>query len=325
VTRSGMDSNDLTRLDLNDVSRFIDQQMDEPEHDSAVAHLSTSDADAELVADATYMLGDLEAQDAEFVSAGVGASDEAGVIPFAPPSTTRTRPRRIPARWLALAAVLAGVMLTPLALSRGRAGDAGDFAVLLAERQSGLPAGWIERSRPWSVQRGGGDAVIDDALAARLGALHLDLELAVAGRQAEQTEDVAGQITARLDNSGIGAVAIAAAPYREISARAGEEPDALAPLLAQGRKSIVGFVSGDAFDLGAWAEAARLAAHQRDAAFFGTRASRKMLDRAASLDTLDEETRTSIDALREAGRADGEPDWAAVARHADQLLRHLAG
>jgi hypothetical protein len=251
---------------------------------------------------------------------------DAGEAPGRPPSMERTRPRRSPARWLALAAVLAGVLLVPLALSRSGGDDAGsaDFAVLLANRQSGLPTGWAERQRPWSETRGGGVALIEDALAARLGALNTDLALAIQARQADETELLAAQIVARLDNSGISAVGVAAGPYREIQSRPGEAPETLAPLLKEGRTNIADFVGSDAFALGAWAEAARIAAHQQDAAFFRTRESRRMLERAAKLETLDESTRGSVEALRAASRGDAAPDWAALRTHADKLLSHLA-
>ena len=337
-------------MDLNDVARFIDRGMDEPERERAVAGFSASHADAELLADAGWMLRDLEAEDgivhavladgeeaadgvvvadaedASPAGGGTGAThSDPGVIPLRPPSTERARPRRVPVRWLALAAMLAGVLLVPLALFRsgGRGEAGGDYAALLANRQAGLSAGWTD-DRPWSLKRGGG-GFIEDALAARLGALNTDLALAVAGGQAEQTGLLARQIEAMVGDSDIPASGIAAAPYRQIAARAGEPAAALAPLLAQGRGNIASVVEGDAFALGAWTEAARIAASQRDAGFFRARESRRMLDRAADLDSLDDPTRAGVDALRAASRADGEPDWAALGRAADQLLKHLAG
>lgn len=322
-------------LDLNDLSRFIDRTMDDPERERALAHLSASDEDAGLLADAAWMLGDLEAEDgtvhdartdaedAEPVGAGAGA--DATVIPLRPPSAQRARPRRVPVRWLALAAVLAGVLLVPLALFRsgGRGEAGGDFVALLANRQAGLSERWTD-DRPWSTTRGGG-GFIDNHLAARLGALNTDLALAVAAGQAEQTELLALQIEVMVGDSDIPASGMAAAPYGQIAARAGEPAAALAPLLAEGRRSIAALVDGDAFDLGAWAEAARIAASRQDAAFFRARESRRMLDRAAGLDSLDAPTRASVDALGAAARAGGQPDWPALKTHADQLLRHLAG
>jgi hypothetical protein len=84
-------------------------------------------------------------------------------------------------------------------------------------------------------------------------------------------------------------------------------------------------VDEDHFALGAWAEAARIAVRQQDGAFFRARASRKMLDRAASLPSLDPEARTTVEAIRTATQAEGQPDWTSLQTHTDQLLRSLGG
>src|SRR5687768_3625524 len=100
--------------------------MPEEERGSTVAHLSGSDADAGLLADAAYLLRELEAEEGVVViddddAAGHAHADDVDtgtdpkVVPLRPPSTRRTRPRRLPARWMALAAMVAGVLLVPLA------------------------------------------------------------------------------------------------------------------------------------------------------------------------------------------------------------------
>lgn len=318
-------------MDKNDMARFLDNRLSEEEHAGAVAHLSASDEDAELLADAGYLLRDLEAEDglvaADDAAAEPDADGDTGsgakVLPLRPPSTAHTW-RRPPARWLALAAVLAGVLLIPLAISRsgGRGpGDPAQFAALLASREAGLPTDWDRRS--WTVRRGGGDPVVDNARAARLGVLHLDLELAVAARQAEETEVLAERIASMMDEMPAGGTV--AVSYREIAARAGEPPEALASLLARGREDLAGFVDQDHFALGAWAEAARFAAGRRDAEFFRARASRKMLDRAGSLAGLDEEGQGAAESIRTAVQGEGQPDWAARTSHTDQLLASIGG
>jgi hypothetical protein len=328
VTRPPMDENDL--------ARFLEARgLTEAERGAAVAHLSESDPDAELLADAAYMLRELEADEGVIPLRrpeprhlhvdDVDKGTDTPPAPSRPPSMQRARPRRIPARWLALAAMLAGVLLVPLALSRSRGhGDELADITVLVTGSAGLPVGWTDQRRPWSVSRGGGDVLIDNARAARLGALHMDLEFAAAGGQAEQTGLLASQIAGMLDDSDIPAASFAASPYRRIAAEAAGSPQALAPLLAEGGEAVESLVDGDAFVLGAWAEGARIAARQHGAAFFRTAASRQMIERAGDLSSLDPATRASIDALRAASRAEGEPDWAALEAHADQLLRHLA-
>lgn len=317
-------------MDENDLARFLDGTLSEEERGNAVAHLADSDADAELLADAACVLRDLEGEHAAVAddAAGAGHPHDDGadtgrdpkVVPLRPPSTA-ARWRRAPARWLALAAVLAGVLLVPLALSRRGPADAGDFAALLSAREAGLPAGWTEQ-RPWRVTRGAGDPLTDQARAARLGALHLDLELAVAARDAEQAQLLAAQIVEMLGP--VPASGPVVRTYREIGARAGQPRDGLADLLEDGRETVATFVDEDLFALGAWAEAARIAAQARDAAFFRARASQKVVDRAASLPSLDPETRATIDAIRAAAGHD-QPDWPALAAHTRQLLGQIGG
>lgn len=252
------------------------------------------------------------------VSGRASPGTDAPVVPLRPPSTARTW-RHSPARWVALAAVLAGVLLVPLALSRSGNRDPGDFATLLASRDAGLPPGWDER--PWSVKRGDVNVAAENARAARLGALQVDLEVAAAARQAAQTDQLSKQIVELL--SPVPASGMVVPTYREISARAGQPADSLATALAEGRESLAMFVDEDHFNLGAWAEAAGIAAKRRDAAFFHARASRKLLDRAASLPALEAEARSAIEAIR-AAAAPEQPDWAVLETQSTQLLRQIA-
>ncbi|HEY0019449.1 MAG TPA: hypothetical protein VGC13_24320 [Longimicrobium sp.] len=313
-------------MDKNDLARFLDGGLPEEEHASAVAHLSASDEDAELLADAAAVLRDLEAEDGSVIAPRADDVDDADpdaetkIIPLRPPSTERTR-RRLPTRWLALAAMVAGVVLVPLALSRsgGGPGNPGQYAGLLANREAGLPPDWGNQS-PWPVTRGGGTPVVDNARAAQLGALHVDLELAAAARQAEQTLLLAARIEAMLAD--VPAAGLVASTYREIGTRAGQPPQALAELLEDGRENVAMFVDEDHFALGAWAEAARLAAASRDAEFFAARASRKMLDRAGEM-SLDPEAASAVDAIRAAARRDGQPDWAVLEAQTKLLLGRL--
>lgn len=322
MTRRNMDDNDLARL--------LDRTLAKDERGSAVAHLAGSDADAEVLGDAAYLLREFEeAEDGVIVGdtrTGHPHQDEADtghdarVVPLRPPSTARTW-RRGPVRWLALAAVLAGVLLVPLALSRSGARDPGDFATLLASRDAGLPTDeWTDRER-WSRTRGGGNGVAENADAARLGALQVDLEVAAAAGQSGEITEITREIVAMLGEvAGSGPLA---AVYGDIGTRAEEPAETLMPSVAEARESLAPFVDEDHFSVGAWAEASTIAVQRRDAAFFHARASRKMLDRAASLASLDEEGRTTVEAIRQAAQAD-QPNWAVLATQTDALLHQIA-
>lgn len=319
------------QMDENDLARFLDGRMPDEERSSAVAHLSESDLDAELLADAAYLLRDLEGEGGVVVDNTPRAAHphldetdtghDSRVVPLRPPSTARTW-RRGPVRWLALAAVLAGVV--PVALSRSRGPDGpGEFAVLLANRSAGVPAGWTG-SRPWGTTRGAGDVAEENALAARIGALNVDLDLAIAARQSELTDTLAGDIAYRLENASWTGPALIAGNYREIAERAGGPPAELAALLEEARERLPDVFDADHLNLGAWAEAARIAAASRDEAFFQARASRKMMDRAASLESLDEGARATVDVIRTEARAD-QPDWTVLATQTGALLGQIGG
>jgi hypothetical protein len=146
------------------------------------------------------------------------------------------------------------------------------------------------------------------------------LEVAAAAGQTEVTRLIVDDIAKRLDVAGSGAVVAA---YKDIGRRADEPAEALAAPLADARESLAQFMNEDYFNLGAWAEAASIAVRRRDAAFFHARASRKLLDRAASLPSLDNETRATVEAIRTATKADP-LNWAVLETHTGTLLRSVA-
>lgn len=296
--------------DTNELAALLDGRLTGRDRERALARLAARDDDAEVFADAAAVLRELEAEEAEHAGPGTP------VTPLRPRAPAWRRP---PTRWVALAAVLAGVLLTPYALSRsGSRGGPGDFAALLAARDAGLPAGWTDY-RPWRVTRGPGDPVLDNGRAARLGALHVDLRLAVAARQAEQTEILCRQIEALLIATTAGSVA--AEPCREIAGRAGEPAAALLPLVRESEESVAAYLGDGAyFTLGAWTEAALLAARAAEAEFFAARRSRAALGRAAASPELTPATREALERVRARLAAGGEPDWPALRRELEALL-----
>ncbi|HEX2207162.1 MAG TPA: hypothetical protein VHG93_05730 [Longimicrobium sp.] len=318
-------------MDENDLARFLDGEMSEEERGGAVAHLSESDADAELLADAAYMLRELEAEDGVVPLTRpeprhphvdeVDKGTETGKKPPRPPSTERLRPRRrISARWLALAAVLAGVVLIPFALSRSRGpAGPGEFAALLAARDAGLPDGWTAE-RPWGRVRGSGDPLTDhrEGQAARLGALWVDFELAVASGQVAQADTLCGDIDRVLGE--VSSALPGTSRCAEI--QSASSPARQKALLEEGREGVAGIFEDDAhFALGAWAEAAHLAAARQDAAFFAAKQSRSALDEFAGSTGLTPAAREAAQQVRARLQADGPPAWPALQSELGQLLR----
>jgi len=196
------------------------------------------------------------------------------------------------------------------------AGDPGRYAALLGAR--GIPAGWD--ASPWTATRAADAPLAPRARAVRVGARITDLEAAAAARDAAGTRQAAADVAALLGS--LPAAGPAASLYDEVRRRAGEPAGALAPVLARGRGSAARLAGEDGVALGAWAEAARLAAARRDAAFFRSRETRAALDRAARAGALPGEARAAVERLRRAGG--GEPDWPALQRDATALLAAAA-
>lgn len=241
------------------------------------------------------------------------------VTPLRPPERARGW-RRPPARWLALAAVLAAVALVPFLRRAGSSpADAGRYAVLLESRDAGVPPEM--REHPLDGTRGEGNVYADTALAARLGILLLDLELAARARDGEHTARLAAAVARRLE--GVPGSAPVAAVYREIERNAGGPPEELEELLKDGREGVGSFFDEGLVELGSWNQAARLAAFRRDAGFFASRETRTVLEGLDS-PSLAPPVRAAAARVRAALPAGGEPRWPALAPALDELMKALA-
>jgi hypothetical protein len=237
----------------------------------------------------------------------------------APPST-RQRPRwgGRRARWLALVPVLALALLFPVLWSRGGAGGPGAPAAALQD--SGLPRDWLERGHPWSNTRGSGDNLIErDAGAARVGALHADLALAIAAHDTLATEVLAKRIGYLLDEKM--RLTWNAQAYRAIGARAAAPSAELQLLLEQAGKLVMEDLDANRVRLGSWAEAARIAAERHDGAFFIAPDARRAFARAANDGELPAAARAAASRLRDAKPG----PWDALKNDADTVLRAIAG
>jgi hypothetical protein len=112
----------------------------------------------------------------------------------------------------------------------------------------------------------------------------------------------------------------ATAVYDELARRAGEPSAALAPLRERGRRTAARLAGEEGVALGAWAEAARLAAVRRDAGFFRARATRRALERIGREPALPPETRVAVERIRAAFAASAPPDWPSLEREATHIL-----
>jgi hypothetical protein len=296
------------------MSALLAQRLDERQREELLAHLSTSDDDRRIFADTAAILHELEAAEA-------GADPQfAKVIPLRPkkPKTP------VLVALGAIAAVLAALALLPVLAPRGGADAAGDplrLALRAEPARAGLPEGWIERDR-WISSRGndgprGDTASMTSAQratrSARAGVLLVDLAVAVGARDTADTRLLARQIQTRFE------VPSALATLQEIGERAGAPAESLAPLVRTVAKRVSGRLDTDYVQLGAWTEAARVAAEGRNDAFFRDRA---MLKRAERLTRDDPAAHAALARVR--ARVDGTMDWVALRGDLDALLREIA-
>jgi hypothetical protein len=296
---------------------------DDAESEAVRQELASADDDAlAAYADAVAIAREHREEDAAAAAAAVQAAAKSEptvpgatpVTPLRPPERARGW-RRPPARWLALAAVLAAVALIPF-LRRAGSDDPRDAVALLQAQGAALPAGWD--SHPWSRTRGGGDGLTDDARAVRLGTLMVDLNVAYTAGDTAAVQLLADRIGFYLESvPGSGPLA---SIYRRLETNAAKVGNAeVERLMTEAWEQLPRTVGEKMVRLGAWTEAARIAATRRDADFFRDRRARTVLDHAADDSMLPKPARGA--AARAATAAEGAPDWNALRDDLDVLLR----
>lgn len=303
------------RKDDERLSALLQGQLSGPERDELLAHLAASDDDYEVFNDAVEILAALEEQDARTAA----AEEPAPVIPMPQPQ----RPWRPPTRWLAQAAVIAGVALVSTLALRGRTPAGGD-PVWLAEAVhapgQGLPEGWLDESL-WPGPRGGAaSGESDRAAAAQAGAMLVELAVAV------QTGDTTNIRLAATQLRRFQPVGSAATTLRQIQDSPGAPPEVLKELVEDATNQLAKqFEDDDTYlQLGAWTRGALFAAAAGDEDFFRGGASRGMLRRTERLTRDDEVAHAAAEKVRDTLAADGPPDWATLRTDLTALLREIA-
>ena len=302
------------------LAALLDGRLDAHRREELLAELAASDDDFDAYADAVAITAELEGAlpvvtpiHADAVATTPEVEDAApGVTPI---GAAPSRRRSLAPRWMAIAAVLAGVALAPWLWTRFAA-DRG----LIAVEAAALPPGWD--ASPWGTTRGAGDPMTEEARAVRLGARLVDVELAVRGRDPAAAR-LATETAMLLE--GIGGAAPAASIYHEIARRAGEPTERLEPLLKTGRETVPQMADEEGVKLGAWIESARIAAATRDRGFFASRATRSQLERMARDPSLPPAARSAVTRIQAAVGSGGAPEWSGLERELSGLLRSLAG
>lgn len=309
------------------LAALLDGRLDAHRRDELLTELAASEDDFDAYADAVAITAELEGAAPEVKPIRTGPE----VTPIqAEPEVTQTRVtaevmpidaapsrrRGLAPRWMAIAAVLAGIALAPWLWTR-YAGGRGD---LVAVEADALPPGW--NASPWGVTRGANDGLTPEARAVRLGARLVDVELAVRGRD-PATAQLATETAMLLEGIPDAPAAPAAAIYRQVARRAGEHAERLRPLLEQGREVVPQMAGEEGVRLGAWLESARIAAANRDRGFFASRATRSQWERMARDSSLDPAAQAAAERVQTALGSGAEPDWNEVQLGATTLLRLL--
>lgn len=296
-------------IDAERLAALLDGRLDERQREELLARLASDEAAFEAFAEALAVTRALEAEDAA-----------PAVVPF------RTRSagwwQRPVVRGLAVAAGLAALVAIPWATQRTGDPAGGDPVLAMARLGSpeGLPAAW--NGTPWSVRRSRGQAVTSQGRSIRAGARLVDLEIAAGDGDAESTSRIARDLSALLD--GVPAAGPVAAVYETIHRRAAEPHAELETLLEQGRTSITTLLDEELVRLGAWVEAARLAAARQDEEFFQAAETRAVLESAIADSELTADARAASQRVLDVIRAETPPSWPALDRELTTLLQSLA-
>jgi len=341
------------RID-EEIGALLDGRVDERRRGELLARLAAADDDYDVFADTAAVLREAEGGASEEVPeldwqpemprstpviplrAGERAAEAATAVerepetlrstPEIPLSPRRASVWRSPAvRVLAAAAVLAAVAL-PVLRSRNGGGwqDPARLAVLASPSGDRLPAEW---THAWYTTRGVSDSIPNTDVAAQVGALHLDME--VAARSADPVDSgtvkqLAREAASKLEHAAEYGPSLAATKYDELEQLTDWSRGQVLARLAAARTEVVQDVERDYFAVGAWTEAARLAARRRDAAFFRSAQSRQAVDRAVGLEGLTAEDKQAAERVRAVVKQGKIQGWKSFEGNLDELQRRIS-
>lgn len=308
------------RHDDERLAALLDGRLEGPERDELLAYLAAAGEDYEVLVDTAAILREAEEDEiAQAIEAGNGANPLPPEV--VPPSVRKPAarwPRRRALRWIATFVVLAGLVVLGRVAWTGRQAPAAgvvQLAARVAQPGEGLPDRW-EASSPGISARGGEADVGSPGDAARAGALLLRLGVAIQAGDAEDTRLLSLQVQEIFDQNG-------GLDLKQIEARAGEPADSLAPLLQRATARLETLFDPDHLRLGAWVEAARIAAYQRKKAFFHAGDTPATLQKAEQLIAGDPGAQGAVQRIRGAIATAGGPDWAVLTTDLERLQHAL--
>lgn len=287
------------------IAALLDGRLDERERARLLAELGASDDDLEILVNSASITRELEDEDRA-----------AGAVPITVPRAREAAPGRV---WWRRPSVMAGaaaaavlLAIAPLVLRRGSSDAAFASPVAdLANPRAGLPANW---SLPWAETRGEGVRLGSRATSVRFGALATDMELAALSGDPAGFDSAAASAATLLRENG---EPLFSGTYRRLSENELPRIDSLRHLHAETAAGL----RVEMVELGAWAEAARVAAKLRDAAFFRSELSRRFVHDAVPAAQNSEDVAAALRAVRNAVSRGAVPDWPRLEPALAELLR----
>jgi hypothetical protein len=288
------------------IAALLDGKLGEQERAALLAELGLSRDELEILLNSAATLSELEEEDRAAGAIPIGAPRAAPPEPRKVRTAVWRRPAVLSAAAAAVLAIGGGLLLT-----RDRGGPSSASAVYaLANPGRGLP---YEQRTVLPANRGPDEGALGRRGAVRFGVLAADLEIAANAGHRQQFSALADSIADLLGQAGNRGAGdyeqLASAgriPSRRERARLQEETtETMDPAMAA---------------LGDWAEAARVATHFRDQAFFRSRISARYLHPEPSL-RLPDPVMARLDSVRDAVPAKGAPDWTRLESALSDLLK----
>lgn len=271
-------------LDAQQLASLLDGRLDPHSRVEVLALLTASDSDREAFADAAAVLREIEESK---------------------PAIVRKRPL-VPLVWLTAAAIAA--IAIPALIARRSAPPTDDAGRLALSAR--IPAGWD--ASPWSSVRGGDAALSPASRAVRIGARITDLETAVRGGDTASARRTVADLAILGDS-------LPAPLVRALS-----ELLAAADPAAAARVVMRQLPDSQYVNVGAWLEAARLAAASRDSIWLESDRTRVMVGRIEQLMSRSTQSRDALTRLRTALKRPAALDWGALEDSITELLRQFA-
>ncbi|HST58229.1 MAG TPA: hypothetical protein VLK84_06075 [Longimicrobium sp.] len=305
------------RPDDERLSALLGGRLKGQQRDELLTHLAANEEDYEVFVDTADILREAREETAQAEEPGALA-DPPPRRELSPPSVTKSLrgwSRRTP-RWAVISTVLVGLVVAGVfELRSGAAATAGPVDLVAHLEDAGRPpAGWTD-GREFPPVRGEGSVSDDPVAAAQAGVFLVRLAVAVQARDAETTATLAAQ-TQRFDDQGVGAL-------KQIESQADAPSATLMPLVEQVTERLEEVLGRDYLRLGAWTEAASLAARSRDEAFFRSAETRKTLRSAERLTRGDSGAWGAVEAVRAALPSEGPPRWSELDGSLTKLFTEL--